>query len=79
MTLAGAATGRNASSTFDALERRFEIVDVALELGLTGIGDRPDAHRLDRRRHAFARIEFGIKLGELLAVDAARERVGRRP
>ena len=76
MTLAGAATGRNASSTLTSRERRFEIVDVALELGLPGIGDRPDAYRLDRGRDAFAGIELGIELGETLAVDAARERIG---
>ena len=60
----------------DALQRGFEIVDVALQLRLAGIGDRPDAHRLDRGGDAFAGIELGIKFGELLAVDAAREWIG---
>ncbi len=63
---------------FDVLERRFEIVDVALQLRLPGIADRPDAHRLDRGGDALAGIELGIKLGEFLAVDAAGERIGAR-
>ncbi len=62
----------------DALERGFEIVDVALQLGLAGIGDRPDAHRFDRGRDAFAGVELGIEFGELLAVDAARKWIGAR-
>ena len=78
MTLAGAATGRNASVHLDALERRLEVVDVALQLGLPGVGDRPDAYRLDRGRNALAGIELGVELGELLAVDAAGERIGAR-
>ena len=78
MTLAGAATGRNASSTFDVLERRFEIVDIARQFGLPGIADRPDADRLDRGRDALARIELGVEFGEFFAVDAARERICAR-
>ena len=46
MTLAGAATGRNASVDLHALQRGLEIVDVALQLGLPGVGDRPDADRV---------------------------------
>ena len=78
MTLAGAATGRNASSTLTPIERGFEIVDVALKLGLPGIGDRPDAYRFDRSRDALARIELGIKRGEPLAVDPAGKRIAAR-
>ena len=75
MTLAGAATGRNASATLTSFERRFEIVDVALEFGLARIGDRADADGLDRGRDAFAGIELGIEFGEMLAIDAAGERI----
>ncbi len=62
----------------DAFQRRFEIVDIALQLGLAGIGDRPDAHRLDGGGDAFAGVELGIKFGELLAVDAAGKRIAAR-
>src|SRR4029077_18437776 len=49
----------------DAFERGFEIVDVALQLRLADIGDRPDAYRLDGGGNAFAGVELGIKFGEL--------------
>src|SRR6202030_2403608 len=45
---------------------------------LARIGDRPDAHRLDRGGDAFAGIELGIKFGELLAVDAAGKWIAAR-
>ena len=63
----------------DVPQRGFEIVDIALELRLTGIGDRPDAHRLDRGRDGLAGIELGVELGETLAIDAAGERIGAGP
>ena len=78
MTLAGAATGMNASVDLDALQRGLEVVDVALELRLAGVADRTDADRIHRGRDAFARVELGVELGEFLAVDAALERVGAR-
>ena len=59
-----------------ALERGFEIVDVALQLGLPRILDRPGADRLAHRRHAFFGVELGIEVGELGAVGAALERIG---
>ena len=66
MTLAGAATGRNASSTLTPLQRGLEIVDVALELGLPGIFDRA------RRRPASIvvatpsrGVELGVEFGEI--------------
>ncbi len=65
--------GKKSLRDVDSFERRLEIIDVALQLGLSGIGDRPDADGLDRCRHAFARIELGVEFGEFLAVDAARE------
>ena len=76
MTLAGAATGRKASSTFASGERGLEIVDVALELGLPGIGDRADADRIDPGGRLLARVELGVEVGEPLAVGAALERIG---
>ena len=60
----------------DALESCFEIVDVALQLRLSRIGDRAGADRLDGGGDTLARIEFGIELGEFLAINAARERIG---
>ena len=76
MTLAGAATGRKASSDLHALERGFEIVDVALQLGLPGIFDRPDADRFRGGGDAFVRVELGVELGKPRAVGAALERIG---
>ena len=58
------------------LQRGLEIIDVARELRLPGIGDRPDADRVARGRHALARVELGIELGETLPIGAAGERVG---
>ena len=78
MTLAGAATGRNPSSTFTLAERGLEVVDVALERRLARIGDRPDADRFRDGRRRLAGIELGIELGEARAVGAARERIGAR-
>ena len=78
MTLAGAATGRNASSTETSGERRREIVDVAGERGLTRIGDGTDANRISGRGDTFARIELGIEFGKSFPVGAARERIGAR-
>src|SRR5262249_53597273 len=61
-----------------ARERGAEIVDVALQLGLAGVADRPDTHRLARGGDAVARIELGIELGETFAVGAALERIVAR-
>ncbi len=76
MTLAGAATGRNASSTCTCRQRSFEIVDIALQSRLPGIGDRPDANGVGRGGKALARIELSIELGEPLPIGSARERIG---
>ena len=54
-----------------------EVVDVALQLGLPGIFDRADANGFGRRRDRFLGIELGIELGELCAVGAALEWIGR--
>ncbi len=83
MALEGAATGKNASSTFDAFERCLEVVDVALELGRAGILDRrrrrrrPAAVTFDQLR-SVAAFQLGIKFVEALAVGASREGI-RRP
>ena len=58
------------------LERGLEVVDVALQLGLAGVFDRPDANRFGRGGDAFAGVELGIEFRETLAVGAALERVG---
>jgi hypothetical protein len=59
-----------------ALECSLEVVDVALQLRLPGVLDRPDANCLGRGGDAFARIELGIEFRETLAVGAALERIG---
>ena len=59
-----------------AFERGLEVVDVALQLGLAGIGDRADADRIGRWSRRLARVELGIEFGEARAVGAALERVG---
>ncbi len=53
-----------------------EIVDVLLQLGLSGIGDRPDRDRIHHGLDLVARIQVGIELGETRAVDAAGEGIG---
>jgi hypothetical protein len=68
--------GKKCFGDFNVLERRFEIVNVSLQFRLAGIGDRTDAHRFNCCCHALTRIELGVELGELFAVDAPRERVG---
>src|SRR5262249_24756166 len=54
-------------------ERGFEIVDVALELRLAGIGDRRDANRICAGPDLVARIELGIEFSEALTIGAALE------
>ena len=64
MTLAGAATGKNASSTCSPVQRSLEVLDVALELGLPGVIDRPNANRVRPGRSLLVRVELGIELGK---------------
>ncbi len=78
MTLAGAATGRNASATVAPFSAALRVVDVALQLGLPGIGDRPDADRIRPGRDLVVGVELGVELGESLAIGAALKRIGRR-
>jgi hypothetical protein len=59
------------------LQGGLEVVDVALERGLPGVGDRADHHRLGRDLHVVPRVELLVKLREAGAVRAAYERVSR--
>ncbi len=61
------------------LERGLEVVDVALQLGLPGIFDRPDANRFGGGGDAFMRVELGIEFRKPRAVGAALERIGGCP
>src|SRR5262249_33557439 len=60
---------------FRAPEHSLEIFDVALELRLPGIGDRPDADRVRARGDLFARIELGVEFGEALPIGPRLKRV----
>jgi hypothetical protein len=51
-----------------AIQRSLEVLDVALELGLPGIINRPDADRVRPGRNLFMRVELGIELGEALPI-----------
>ena len=59
------------------LERRLEIFDIPLQLVHARIADRAHANRIADRGATVARVELGIELGKALAVDTARERIGR--
>ena len=59
-----------------AVERGLEIVDVARELRLPGIGDGRDANRIHPGRDLFMRVELGIELGEALSIGAALKWIG---
>src|SRR5262249_31921459 len=59
-----------------AVERGLEIVDVARELRLPGIGDGRDANRIHPGRDLFVRVELGIELGEALSIGAALKWIG---
>src|SRR5215470_4797456 len=61
-----------------ALERSLEVVDVALQLLLPGIGDRSDAYRVHVCGNALASIELGVELGKARAVSAALEHIAAR-
>src|SRR5262249_61975515 len=61
-----------------ALQRSLEIVDVARELRLSGIGDGSDADRVHPGRNLFARVELGIEFGESLSIGAALKGIGTR-
>src|SRR5215813_11699836 len=75
MTLAGAATGRNASSTFTPSSAALKL-SMSRALRLPGIGDGSDADRVRPGRHLFARVELGIEFGETLAIGAALKWIG---
>src|SRR5262249_43749280 len=66
---------------FDAVERILEVVNVLLQLDLTGIGDRRYHHRVHDGFDFVARIEFRVELRKARAVDAAGKWVaaGKRP
>ncbi len=60
------------------LQRRLEIIDVALQLDLPGILDGSDADGLDGGGNAVVRVQLGVEFREAFAVGAAREWVGAR-
>ena len=62
----------------DAAQGLLEIVDVLLQFGLAGIGDRPHCDGIHDCFDLVARIEVGVELRKSCPVDAARERIGRR-
>src|SRR5262249_15152103 len=55
-----------------------EIVDVTLKLRLPGIGDGADADRIHPGCDLFARVEFGIELGEAFSIGAALKWIATR-
>ena len=59
-------------------ERGLEIVDVALQLHLTGIGDSADADRVAAARAAVMRVQFLVEFLELRAIGAIGVRIAPR-
>src|SRR6266446_1822881 len=62
----------------DAVERILEVVDVLLQLGLTGISDRRHHYRVHDGFDLVARIELRVELRKTRPVDATGERIAAR-
>jgi hypothetical protein len=60
----------------DAAQGLLEVVDVLLQLGLAGIGDRRHRDRIHDGLDLVARIEVGVELRKPRPVEAAGERIG---
>jgi hypothetical protein len=59
-----------------AFQCGLEVIDVALQLRLPGIGDRTDANRVGAGRDLLVLVELGVEFREVLTIGAALERIG---